>query len=295
MGKPAEKEKAVIRNRPPVNTGGFPVGKISLKQGKRQVTINETEKNPSGVHPGEQRIRRGEETVKKRLLTLIMAAALLCPFPAAAAGEGHRTDLRIPRITTVFECGCEHTYLGAMAGRYGMVLSPYSLYCGEHGKKYREISFAFGLTEENEPALEYSGKFTFQAYESLQKESVKWENVIAYIRFREPVGDQTGWFECRVVPDSELEGRKLVRRRNVSTETDPSGIREDTITADVAGEKELSYDRGDFVTGTPVILAAEDGGEILVGLCNCWHGDRNYVRRITKRVYSDMKNAGIFR
>ena len=75
--------------------------------------------------------------------------------------------------------------------------------------------------------------------------------------------------------------------------TDPSGIWEDTITVAVAGEKELSYERGDFVTGTPVLMKTEDGGEILVGLCNCWHGEKNYVRRITKRVYNDMKNAGV--
>ena len=231
--------------------------------------------------------------MKKRLLILILAAALLCPLPATGTGTEYRTDLRIPRVITTFECGCEHTYLGAMVGRYGMVLSPYSIYCGEHRKKYREIKFEFGFTEDGKPAAEYSGKFSFEAYEALQKASPKWENVIAYIKFREPVGDETGWFECRVFPDEELEGKELIRRRNVTAGTDPSGIWEDTITAAVAGEKELSYERGDFVTGTPVLMTTEDGGEILVGLCNCWHGNRNYVRRITKRVYNDMKNAGV--
>ena len=231
--------------------------------------------------------------MKKRLGLMILTAVLLCLFLNAAAGEEYRTDLRIPRITSVFECGCEHTYLGAMVGRYGLVLSPYSLYCGEHGKKYTKITFEFGFTENGEPVIQYSGKFSFEAYEALQKSNPKWENIIAYIKFKEPVGDETGWFACRVIPDDELEGKELIRRRNVTAGTDPSGILEDTITAVTESEKELSYDRGDFVTGTPVLMTAEDGEEILAGLCNCWHGNRNYVRRITKRVYSDMKNAGV--
>ena len=231
--------------------------------------------------------------MRKRLVLLILAAVLLCPLFAANAETEYRTDLRIPRVISTYECGCEHTYLGAMVGRYGMVLSPYSIYCGEHGKKYTKITFEFGFTAEGEPVTEYSGKFSFEAYEALQKKPPKWENIIAYIKFREPVGDETGWFACRVVPDEELEGKELLRRRNVTAATDPSGILEEPITAAVANDKELSWDRDDFVTGTPVLMKTEDGEEVLVGLCNYWHGNRNYVRRITKRVYSDMKNAGV--
>ena len=239
---------------------------------------------------------------------LLILAALLCLVLAAAAGtpagaelpqeaqditlkEG--TDLRIPWVISVYECGCRHTYLGAMAGRYGMVLSPYSLYCPDHGDKYREITFEFGCNEDGEPAVEYSGEFSAEAYETFGNKKIKWENLIAYIRFEEPVGDRTGWFECRVFPDRELKNQELLRRRNVKTRTESSGLLEDTITVKVAGEKELTYDRGDFVTGTPVLMTTEDGGEVLIGLCNYWRGNSNYVRRITKRVYNDMKKAGI--
>ena len=244
----------------------------------------------------------------KKTGRLLILAALLCLVLAAAAGipagaelpqeaqditlkEG--TDLRIPWVISVYECDCRHTYLGAMVGRYGMVLSPYSLYCPDHGDKYREITFEFGCNEDGGPAVEYSGEFTAEAYETFGNKKIKWENLIAYIRFEEPVGDRTEWFECRVVPDRELKNRELLRRRNVKTRTEPSGMLEDTITVKVAGEKELTYDRGDFVTGTPVLMTTEDGGEVLVGLCNYWRGNSNYVRRITKRVYNDMKKAGI--
>ena len=246
--------------------------------------------------------------MRKKTWRLLILAALLCLTLAGAAGtaawaelpqEGQDvtlkegTDLRIPWVITVYECGCKHTYLGAMAGRYGMVLSPYSLYCPDHGDKYREITFEFGCTESGEPAVEYSGEFTAEAYETFQNAKIKWENIIAYVRFDEPVGDRTGWFECRVIPDRELKNRQLLRRRNVKTGAEPSGLLEDTIAVKVAGEKELTYDRGNFVTGTPVLMTTEDGGEVLVGLCNYWRKNSNYVRRITKRVYNDMKKAGI--
>ena len=250
-------------------------------------------------------MRGREKDMGKKTGLLLLLAALLClALAGAAAGEElpqeaqditlkEGTDPRIPWVITVYECGCRHTYLGAMTGRYGMVLSPYSLYCPEHGDKYREITFEFGCTEEGEPVAEYSGEFTAEAYETFQNAKIKWENIIAYIRFEEPVGDQTGWFECRVVPDKELKNRELLRRRNARSRTEPPGLLEDTITVKVAGEKELTYDRGDFVTGTPVLMTAEDSGEVLVGLCNYWRKDSNYVRRITKRVYNDMKKAGI--
>ena len=243
--------------------------------------------------------KTGRLPILAALLCLVLAAAAGTPAGAELPQEAQDitlkegTDLRIPWVISVYECGCRHTYLGAMAGRYGMVLSPYSLYCPDHGDKYREITFEFGCNEDGEPAVEYSGEFTAEAYETFGNKKIKWENLIAYIRFEEPVGDRTGWFECRVFPDRELKIQELLRRRNVKTRTESSGMLEDTITVKVAGEKELTYDRGDFVTGTPVLMTTEDGGEVLVGLCNYWRGNSNYVRRITKRVYNDMKKAGI--
>ena len=161
-------------------------------------------------------MRGREKDMGKKTGLLLLLAALLClALAGAAAGEElpqeaqditlkEGTDPRIPWVITVYECGCRHTYLGAMAGRYGMVLSPYSLYCPDHGDKYREITFEFGCNEDGEPAVEYSGEFSAEAYETFGNKKIKWENLITYIRFEEPVGDRSGWFECRVFPNREL-------------------------------------------------------------------------------------------
>ena len=214
-------------------------------------------------------------------------------MPRVNSGTAYRTDLRIASIHSVYECGCDHYFLGAMVGRYGMVLGANSLYCSDHGGKVRQISFSFGRTEDNQPVVTYSGKFTMKAYETF-REGIKWENNIAYIKFAEPLGDQTGWFKCRVTDNKEMKNRKLMTRQNVSAKKDPSGLLEQTIIVFPNGEKSLSYKQGDYVSGTPALMIGDRGEEMLVGLCTYRDDENNYVRRITERVYTDMKKDGVF-
>ena len=220
--------------------------------------------------------------------------------PAAAASPAanepeYLTDTRICQAQVKFACGCENIVYGAMVGRYGLVLPATGLYCRQHGNKFSSAVFVFGRTESNKAVYLYNGVFTYEAYEKFQnKNSVKNENNIAWVKFPEPVGDKTGWYEPRVFADEELDRRDLLRRCIVSAQTDPTGILEAWIRVGLKDAKLLVCEIDDgHQNGLPMLVVDADGNEFLAGILIHQSKQFQYIRRITKRVYEDMKNAGV--
>ena len=222
------------------------------------------------------------------LLALALALAILpCAFAAAAGGaEEIPVDTRIAVLSTEYECGCTHSTGGVMIGRNGLLTTSTAFYCPVHGKKYTNVVFEFGRLENGLSAVQYTGEFYVHAYEEFPY-GYNRENDIAYVRFPELIGDETGWYDC-IAPETMTDLRRatLVIRTN----DEGTGFREETASYyQIMSDKFLRIAfTGENLIGTPVFLIREDGESPVIGVINSKDGDAWMIRRITARVDNDM-------
>ena len=213
---------------------------------------------------------------------------------AAASGtEEVEVDPRVSRIFTTYECGCTDSSYGVMVSRNGLITRAVTIYCPRHGQKYSRLEFFFGFVNDELFAARYDGDFSFTAYEQFKKGYEK-ENDIAFIRFAEPVGDETGWYACKAASDKELKKSHLVLR----LDTVRGRIQADAPSVKVLNKKFLSYTymKG-TASGVPTLIEDGDGNRTVIGICTAYDPEDNvgYIRRITSRVYNDMKADGLFK
>ena len=230
--------------------------------------------------------------MKKYFCSLFLTLFLFC-IPFICFAEETEVDSRISRLISTYECGCTSGSYGAMISRYGLVTRSEAIYCKEHGKKFTQIEFYFGFADDSAVAARYDGDFTFRAYEQF-KDGYKVDNDIAYIRFPEPVGDQTGWYACKAASDKELKNAQLVFRWDNGKET----IQADVSSAAVRDKKILTFAYASgTATGLPVLMTDGSGNKTVIGLGVSYNPDNGtgFIRRITSRVYNDMTSDGLFK
>ena len=236
--------------------------------------------------------QKGKIRVKKVFCFVLLALLLLC-LPLLSGAENVEVDSRVARIMATYECGCSESSFGVMVSRNGLLTRSQAVYCPTHGKKFTRLEFYFGFLEEGLYAAYYNGQFTFRAYEQF-KSGYKEENDIGYIRFAEPVGDQTGWYACKAASDKELKNAYLVFR----TDNAGGNIQMDVPSASIKDKKFLLYT---YVKGTasgmPVLMTDGNGNPTVIGLAVAYNPDENvgFIRRITSRVYNDMTSDGLFK
>lgn len=235
-----------------------------------------------------------EKKMGKRILFLILLTVLLvCPLVSGA--ETVTADSRIVALHSHFECGCDVMKDGVMISEYGLVTKSNALYCATHGKKYTNITFYFGYVGDGKAVYQYEGEFKAHAYETFEG-GYNQENDIGYVKFFEPVGDETGWYAIKAPSDQDLSGAALSYRINRITGTEDRPIPTFTIT-----DKKfvyIPYTEG-IASGLPVILPYEYAGDgYVVGIINSYvNSDTEQhcnIRRITSRVYNDMLSDGLF-
>ena len=181
-----------------------------------------------------------------------------------------------------------------MISRNGLLTKAATFYCPEHGEKYTNIVFEFGRLTDGISAFQYSGDFFFRTYEKFEK-GYKAENDIAYVRFPELIGDQTGWYRCLIPKgDSNLKNATLLVRANKS-----DGFHEKAFSEfERKSEKILKLtDLGRNYGGDPVLIQEQNGDGSVIGIVVSIDDDdsHSYVRRITTRVRNDMYEDGLFK
>lgn len=230
---------------------------------------------------------------KRMIFGILLAVLLICPLLSGA--ETVTADSRIVALHSHFECGCEATKDGVMISEYGLVTKSNALYCATHGKKYTHITFYFGYVGDGKAVYQYDGEFKAHAYETFEGGYIQ-ENDIGYVKFFEPVGDETGWYAVKAPSDQDLSGAALSYRINRIT-----GIEEQPISTFTVTDKKfiyIPYTEG-IASGLPVILPYEYAGDgYVVGIINSYvNTDTEQhcnIRRITSRVYNDMLSDGLF-
>ena len=232
--------------------------------------------------------------LKKILFLLAFSVLLLCPLLSGA--EQVAVDSRIVALHTTFECGCEVTKDGVMISQNGLVTKSNALYCSTHGKKYSHITFYFGYVGNGNAVYQYDGDdFKCHAYETFEG-GYNQENDIGYVKFFEPIGDETGWYAIKAPSDNDLNGANLFYRINR-----PSGTEERTVPSFTILDKKFLYMpyTESIASGLPVILPDQYAGDgYVVGIINSYvnSGTEQHcnIRRITSRVYNDMLSDGLF-
>lgn len=225
----------------------------------------------------------------KRILTL-MLAILLFLLPCAATAE-HEHAVAYMEIR--FSCGCNRGGTGTMVGRYGLITAAHNLYCHEHGSPLKRCDFYFGATSLDDCWYEYNGAFRYWAYDTFRN-GYDSDNDIGYVVFPSPVGDETGWFGCKVMNNEDLNGKitqELSYNKNRELQKRYRVLR-------VLGSKQINWgDGSDGTEGGPIVFASngQDGGPYVVAVYTS-HDDegKGYGRRLTNDIFRDMRSNGVF-
>ena len=229
----------------------------------------------------------------KRLfcLAILLMIVLLCPILSGA--ENLEVDSRVARVISTFGCGCKDVSYGAMVSRNGLITRSEAMYCKDHGKKFTQMYFYFGFADDETYVTRYDGKTKFRAYEQFGG-GYKADNDIAYVRFAEPIGDQTGWYACKAASDDELRNARLFFR----SDNEKSNFHLEVSSANIRDKKILTFDyTGGTATGIPVLMEDGNGDVAVIGLGISYNPDdgKGFIRRITPRVYGDMTSDGLFK
>ena len=205
--------------------------------------------------------------------------------------EGETPDGRIAHLYCVFECGCERECAGTMVGPKGMLVTSTALYCAGHGTPVRSIRFRFGMRPDGSCLWKYDGAYQWKAYTEFRN-GFDSDNNIGYIVFPSSIGNITGWYDCSAAADKQLKNKtalviapdKSWEMRHMKCEI---GIRSDRTLC----IPEIS----ESFPGAPMFLAREGEGPLLIAVCSGNNTERqeDSYRRITRKVYGEMKETGI--
>lgn len=227
----------------------------------------------------------------KRISVLFLVLILLfCMHSATAASfDPHRATAY---MDIQFECGCRRSGTGAMVGRYGLITCAHNLCCFEHCKWYKSITFVFGAKSASSGRKKVSSGFDAWAYDTFA-DGYKSENDIGYVIFHKPVGDSTGWFATQVASDRELDftfvrvyhynkGRYATIDQLMNVMSDQQCVID-------------SYPAGGDGAPVAVVTSGDDYYTVTGVYTNHSSAGEGFVRRLTNKVFNDMKSDGAFR
>ena len=227
----------------------------------------------------------------KRMLALFTCLLLLAaPLVSRAAtfDEAHA----IAYMESSFTCGCSRGGSGVMVGRYGLLTAAHNLYCHEHAKPLKYCNFYFGAKSAGSCWYKYTGKFNYRVYDTFAN-GYNSRNDIGYVIFDTPVGNETGWFGCRVGSDSYLN-------------------EEFTIVSSYDSKRhlqslfEIQYVYDSYQLYWSGWLSGSEGGpvyfweecmeypEVVAVYTSRDNNGNGYGRRLTQNVFNDMRAEGAF-
>ena len=139
-----------------------------------------------------------KKTITLLLVFMLTAVILLSAATAIADFTRAPKDNAIAYITTTYKCGCVRAGTGTMISRYAMLTAAHMLFCPEHMQANEKIDILFGYQPDGSYFHRNTSQMTSQRYEGFV-DKYNAEVDIAYIAFKDPVGDLTGWYPCEAI------------------------------------------------------------------------------------------------
>lgn len=109
----------------------------------------------------------------------------------------------IARMVSHFRCGCNVCGTGFMVSQKGLMTAAHYLVCTKHSKTVDGITLYFGYNNDRNYYYKYDGGASYW-YGTDFSNGYEPEDDYGYVKFKDPVGDYTGWFGLRVISDSDF-------------------------------------------------------------------------------------------
>ena len=230
----------------------------------------------------------------KKVISLLLLVTLLVGM--VTVGEAAKNDSMLKSAVAYmkvkYKCGCSRTGSGTMVAVNGLITCAHNLVCADHNKGVDTCNFYFGRTGKNKYSHKYTGKFTYRWYGDFSG-SYSSADDIAYVVFPEDVGKKTGWFASSAESDDDLKWEFCHMSGHDSRE-----MVFDWSQIEVVDSKRISWTMSnafrDCMEGGPVYYDSDDMDyPTVVAVYTSHNGSTGYARRLTKKIYDDMKSDGV--
>lgn len=229
--------------------------------------------------------------MKKRIAALVLAL-LLTALPLTSLAGTFQASRAIAYMESRFTCGCSRGGTGTMIGRFGLITAAHNLYCHQHAKPLQSCNFYFGAKSAGSCWYQYTGRFNYRVYDTFVN-GYSSKNDIGYVIFETPVGDETGWFACRVGDDHYLN-EEFTHVYSYDNKRHLDALFEIQYVLDSYQIYWNGWLSG--AEGGPVYFWYEgmEYPEVIAVYTSHDNQGNGYGRRLTQNVFNDMRAEGAF-